>query len=514
MPSPFLTPGATAEAGTLAILHLRRDQLMPTILSAHNEKDEGYVEGKVTNTRYGSFPHTTMIGRPWGSQILASNVDTGSRGRRLKQKVAQKEESPSLKRKAEEVESLEASEGSRSKPKAPATASSGFIHLLAPIPEAWTASLPHRTQVVYTPDYSYILHRIRARPGSTIIEAGAGSGSFTHASVRAVFNGYPSGETQRDRKLGKVCSFEYHEQRVEKIREEIQAHGMEALVEVNHRDVYNDGFLLGEPRTGRSPKANAVFLDLPAPWTALKHLVRQPEDGTESPLDPNATIHICTFSPCMEQVQNTVSALRQYGWINISMVEVQHRNIEVRRERYGAEGEGGRGSLPGPRNVEEAVSNLQAIEERAKAFHAAQAQASAASGTPREDGDIDMNMGTPKPEKSVKSEAGSEASVPLFKQGKVVHRWENELKTHTSYLVFAILPLSWTDRDEHNARQKWPSDVDNQTLVAGKSKKQMKREAKAARWAEKQKQTQQGQEQEQVQGESTSEKDENASKQS
>lgn len=474
---------------------------MPTILSAHDEKDEGYDEGKVTNTRYGSFPHTTMIGRPWGSQILASNVDTGSRGRRLKQKSAQKEESSSssLKRKAEDVESLETPEEVRSKPKTPATASSGFIHLLAPTPEAWTASLPHRTQVVYTPDYSYILHRIRARPGSTIIEAGAGSGSFTHASVRAVFNGYPSEGSQQKRKLGKVCSFEYHAQRVEKIREEVKAHGMEGLVEVNHRDVYNDGFLLGEPRTGRSPKANAVFLDLPAPWTALKHLVRHPEDGTESPLDPASTVHICTFSPCMEQVQNTVSALRQYGWINISMVEIQHRNIEVRRERYGVEGDGGRGSLPGPRNVEEAVSKLQAIEERAKIFHAAQVQASAASGQSGEDADVDMDAATPKPEKSINSETSTETSVPLFKQGKVVHRWENELKTHTSYLVFAILPLSWTDEDEQKARQKWPSDVDNQTLVAGKSKKQMKREAKAARWAEKQKQNEQDQTQEQKQ---------------
>ncbi|KAI5295673.1 tRNA (adenine-N(1)-)-methyltransferase catalytic subunit trm61 [Ascosphaera acerosa] len=532
MPSPFLTPGTTAEAGSLAILHLRRDQLLPTILSARDEDNEGYAEGKVTNTRYGSFPHTTMIGKPWGSQILASNVDTGSRGRRKKQKTGAEQQTQTVpaKRKAALQNEAEGpvkqdagvaaaggdddDGGDRPpEPKTPATASSGFIHLLAPTPEAWTASLPHRTQVVYTPDYSYILHRIRARPGSTIIEAGAGSGSFTHASVRAVFNGYPETGTvpgwgsdagtadrpAQPRRTGKVCSFEYHAQRVEHIREELRAHGMQGLVEVTHRDVYSDGFLLGEPRTGRSPRASAVFLDLPAPWNALKHLTRHPEDGSESPLDPASTVHICTFSPCMEQVQSTVSALRQYGWLNISMVEIQHRNIEVRRERYSVEGDGGRGTVPGPRNVEEAVANLQRMEERARYFHAAQAQAqsqaqsSAAASNDGGDNDDDMTgssagscaTSTPALPPPSRAPGASEAAVPVYKQGKVTHRWENELKTHTSYLVFAILPVEWTDEDEQKARETWPSSVANETLAMGKSKKQMKREAKAARYAEK-----------------------------
>ncbi|KAI5310683.1 tRNA (adenine-N(1)-)-methyltransferase catalytic subunit trm61 [Ascosphaera atra] len=479
MPSPFLNPGETAEAGTLAILHLRRDQLVPTILNPQGEEDEGYAEGKVTNTRYGSFPHTTMIGKPWGSQIIASKVDTGSRGRRMQAKSLGQEDPTQKKRKAEE----EGEDESPAPRKAATAAASGFINLVAPTPEAWTASLPHRTQVVYTPDYSYILHRLRARPGSTLIEAGAGSGSFTHAAVRAVFNGYPS-EAQHRRRLGKVCSFEYHAQRVEKIKDELKAHGLEGLVEVNHRDVYNDGFLLDTPRTGRSPKANAVFLDLPAPWTALKHLVRKPEDGSESPLDPNSTVHLCTFSPCMEQVQATVSAMREYGWINITMVEIQHRNIEVRRERFGVEGEGGRGTIPGPRNVEEAVARLREIEERAQAFHAQQIKT---TGKSSEEVDSSMDVdATPRAEPTEESAAASDSSVPLFKQGKVIHRWENELKTHTSYLVFAILPLSWTEEDERKAREAWPSNVDNHVPTQGKSKKQMKREAKAAKYAENQ----------------------------
>src|SRR5436190_6084550 len=312
MPSPFLTPGPVSQADSLAVLHLRRNHLIPTLLRSHDDENLGYDEGKVTNTRFGSFPHSTLIGKPWGSQIIASRVDTGSRGRKVVKKLPS--DASTLKRKADEIETPECNTAAKASQKSAIAASSGFIHLLAPTPESWTSSLPHRTQVVYTPDYSYILHRLRVRPGSSIIEAGAGSGSFTHASARAVFNGYPSDtQTAKKRRLGKVCSFEFHEQRVDKVREEIRDHGLEGIVQVTHRDVYNEGFLLGDPISGESPKANAIFLDLPAPWLALKHLLSQPSEGAQSPLDPSSPVHICTFSPCLEQAQQTISTLRQHS---------------------------------------------------------------------------------------------------------------------------------------------------------------------------------------------------------
>ncbi len=263
---------------SLAILHLRRDQLLATKLLDREEVDSGYNEGPVINTRFGSFPHSTLVGLPWGSQVRASLVDTGSRGRRI---AKQPKTTQDKKRKREEdsasdIDSQEdeAGPGSRNS-KMPILATSGFIHLLAPTPELWTASLPHRTQVVYTPDYSYILHRLRVRPGSVLIEAGAGSGSFTHAAARAVFNSYPQpDETAAPRngrvrqRLGRVWSFEFHKQRVEKIQVEVKEHQLTDIVEVAHRDVYRDGFSPVTVAEGApiSPGADAVFLDLPAPW--------------------------------------------------------------------------------------------------------------------------------------------------------------------------------------------------------------------------------------------------------
>ncbi|KAI4121887.1 MAG: hypothetical protein LQ347_006710, partial [Umbilicaria vellea] len=256
-PSPFLDPGPTAQPDGVAVLHLKRDLQIPTLLREQDERQEGYDEGKVTNTRFGSFPHSTLIGVPWGSQVRASAVDTGSRGRRGKGKASKGgkrkrdeeglEEGADVKKikKDAEVDEDSAmtanSQGTIPTAKAAVTASTGFIHILPPTPESWTTSLPHRTQVVYTPDYSYILHRLRARPGSVIIEAGAGSGSFTHAAARAVFNGYPSSTAPTDPSIhhqphGKVWSFEFHEQRVSALRTEIHDHGLTPLVHITHRD--------------------------------------------------------------------------------------------------------------------------------------------------------------------------------------------------------------------------------------------------------------------------------------
>lgn len=474
---------------------------MPTILEAHEGKGQDSEE-KVTNTRYGSFPHSTLIGQPWGSQISASKVDTRSRSRKSKKKQQQ------LKRKAQELESPGATDDAASSQagKTAVSQDSGFIHLLPPSPEFWTASLPHRTQVVYTPDYSYILHRLRVRPGSTIIEAGAGSGSFTHAATRAVFNGYPEYQPPaKKQRLGKVYSYEFHAQRVQKIQEEIQQHGLEGLVEVTHRDVYSDGFLVGDPKTGRSPKANAVFLDLPAPWLALKHLVRNPADGSESPLDPSSPVHICTFSPCLEQAQKTISTLRQNSWVSISMVEVNQRRIEVRRERQGLDAEGAQGGVSFPRSVDEAVDRMRQVELRQREYRRLQHQQKASGGAV-----------SPEPAASVREEqedheqanattaatatsaregtdeitAGGGSSttattkrpaVPPYELGRLYHKTEPDLKTHTSYLVFAVLPCAWSEEDERRCREVWPSrkvdkDSERKQGLGGKAEKKQEQE--------------------------------------
>lgn len=483
MQSPFLSPDVTIRDNQLVILHIRRDQSIPTILAAkpNPDLDTGYAEGVVTNTRFGSFPHSTLVGLPWGSQVRASHVDTGSRGRRqLRPRGGQK-------RKAEDVEDDDGEgDGNTSlhfegpKQKEAVAASSGFIHVLPPTPENWTTSLPHRTQVVYTPDYSYILHRLRARPGGVLIEAGSGSGSFTHAAVRALFNGYPeavkepeeeTGPVKKKRKIGRVFSFEFHAERYLKVREEMERHGLDQIVTITERDVYNKGFTIAEATTKNenstkttSPNATAIFLDLPAPWHALPHLTRQTSPNNPSPLNPHSPIHICTFSPCIEQAQKTITSLRHHNWVDIEMVEMQQKRIDFRREYSGLEYEGMRGVNAIAANVDEALARLKQVEQRARDFHGG------------------VQVEAKKRVKSVPLGPGrpQEAQKVLFKGGRLVHRTEPEIKTHTSYLVFAVLPVEWLNQDEAAARVKWAANVEEgqQRVSNPRSHRQVKREAK------------------------------------
>lgn len=584
--SPFLDPGPKTRPNTLAIIQLSKDDLVPVYLRDTQGEHDGYKEGHVLNTRFGSFPHSTLIGVPWGSQVRASNVDTGSRGRRKnKQKAAPATASTTstgggadgiedgaagsagLKRKRETADQGEkraknqptgqhsSAPGQDSKAEVhhqvendedasaaadthqgsndtsdqqqqkinATTAKSGFVHILPPTPEIWTSSLPHRTQVVYTPDYSYILQRIRARPGSRLIESGSGSGSFTHAAARAVYNGRrPAGHPPA---TGKVFSFEFHEQRFEKLQREIGEHGLEGLVEINHRDVYNDGFLVG----GKSPEADAIFLDLPAPWLALPHLSRRrPKTGAEtegvqssssgsgsaaqedwvSPLNPRRSAYICTFSPCIEQVTRTVSEMRKLGWVEIEMVEIAHKRIQVYREKIGLDIVSERGMQQAPKDVAEALAKLKEIEVKA-AEHNAKMLAATKGLRKNDDDDDDVDdddddEAKPNSTKAARSKAAaaqavvedesnnnnssnSPSAAKLFMQGQLVTRPETEVKAHTSYLVFAILPREWTAEDEAAAAAQWPIGKEQKVIGAldRAARKQQKRELLQPKWGSK-----------------------------
>ncbi|KAI1736680.1 tRNA methyltransferase complex GCD14 subunit [Xylaria scruposa] len=507
--SPFLDPGPLTTPGALALVHLSRDNVVPVYLREDAGTVDGYSEGAVINTRFGSFPHSTLIGQPWGSQIRASIVDTGSRGRK-KRKLGDVVVAGAAAADDATGNDTEAVTSSTSHTRdVVKTAATGFIHVLPPTPEIWTSSLPHRTQVVYTPDYSYILHRIRARPGAQIIEAGSGSGSFTHAAARAVYSGYPKDPGD---KRGKVWSFEFNHNRFLKMREEVEDHRLHGIVQVTHRDVYNDGFLVhgdhddGDGDDYTSPEAECVFLDVPAPWQALPHLSRRKPapsllasggleplnskkkaSGWKSPLRADRAVHICTFSPCIEQVTKTVETMRRLGWMDIEMVEVAQRRINVLREKVGLNMPLERGMNQSPRNVDEAITRLRQIDGRFKEFY-------------RDKRDIDVNMEDVDAENgSDKGQAVNEdvntadvnaadanantntsgaSTLKPWMAGRLVHRTEAEIKTHTSYLVFAVLPQEWSEEQEAAAFEKWPCGKENKVIgsLDKETRKQEKRE--------------------------------------
>lgn len=177
-----------------------------------------------------------------------------------------------------------------------------FCHVLRPTPELWTRVLPHRTQILYHPDISLITEMLDLRPGSVVVESGTGSGSFSHSLARAIGP------------RGHLHTFEFHPVRAERARDEFKAHGLAETITVYHRDVCKNGF-------GLADAADAVFLDLPAPWEALEH--------AKTAMKKDRPTRVCCFSPCAEQVQKTCDSLRSLGFAEIKMFEVLIRDHMV-----------------------------------------------------------------------------------------------------------------------------------------------------------------------------------------
>jgi len=229
--------------GDLVIVWLTRDLVQSLVVTP----------GKSFNSRYGDYSHSDLVGIPYGSKVASR---TGK----------------------------------------------GFVHILRPTPELWTLALPHRTQILYLADIAFITSWLYIRPGSVVIEAGTGSGSFTHSIARTV------GAT------GHVFSYEFHEARASKAAEEFTRHGMADIVTLTHRNVCKNGFTVTDA-------ADSVFLDLPAPWEAVEY--------AKVALKKDRLTRICCFSPCIEQVLRTVSALNEAGFTDITMYETLLRPHEV-----------------------------------------------------------------------------------------------------------------------------------------------------------------------------------------
>lgn len=198
-----------------------------------------------------------------------------------------------------------------------------------------------------------------------------------------------------------------------------------------------------------------------------------------SPLNPRTTVHLCTFSPCIEQVQRTISTLRQLGWIEIEMVEIAAKRIEVRRERIGIYEEGLRGVNASPASVAEAVARLRVVEGRSKSFHDSVSQHPEVTDSTKIGSPAPFSTAGVSKQQRLENIREGLADRKLYKEGRLVHRTEQELKCHTSYLVFALLPREWTTEDEQQCRRRWPS----QTQVMANngenmSRRQMKKAAK------------------------------------
>ncbi|XP_011644007.1 tRNA (adenine(58)-N(1))-methyltransferase catalytic subunit TRMT61A isoform X3 [Pogonomyrmex barbatus] len=209
------------EEGDIVILYLNPNNMHSLEVKAKMCNKKGEIIDNIFQTTYGALRVISLIGQKYGSKVELTR---------------------------------------------------GWAYVLQPTPELWTLTLPHRTQIIYSPDISLIIHLMELRPGNVIIETGTGSGSLSHSLIRAI------------RPNGHLYTFDFHEQRVSIADTEFKKH------------------------------------DLPHPWLAIEHTtVALKKTGGK----------LCFFSPCIEQVQRTCTKLIYKGFIEIHTYECLQREMNV-----------------------------------------------------------------------------------------------------------------------------------------------------------------------------------------
>lgn len=186
----------------------------------------------------------------------------------------------------------------------------GFINIIRPNTHLYSVSLQQRTQILYTPDVSMIISRLKLMPGDRVVESGTGTGSLSVSIIKTIF---PQGH---------LFTYEFNGQRQKKAEEDFKKLGIAPFVTSVHRDVLGEGFLLDGKVNSES--VDAVFLDLPRPEQAVKHAY--------DVLKPRG--NVCNFSPCIEQVQKASLEMAKLGFYDIRTFECLSRNIDTESFNY------------------------------------------------------------------------------------------------------------------------------------------------------------------------------------
>ncbi|KAJ3329357.1 tRNA (adenine(58)-N(1))-methyltransferase catalytic subunit trmt61a [Blyttiomyces sp. JEL0837] len=312
--------------------------------------------GEIYQNKFGAFPHDQLIGKEWGSQVYSQS-------------------------------------------------GKGYIYILQPTPEIWTEVLPHRTQILYMADIAFVTTMLDLKPGSIVIESGTGSGSFSHSIARTIS---PSGH---------LHTFEFHEERAKKVKQEFADHGIAHLVTANHRDVCKQGF-------GISGLADAVFLDLPSPWEAIA--------SAKEAFKVNQVGRLCSFSPCVEQIQKTCEVLESLGFFDIRMFEVLIRPNEVRTLH----------EKPLPPTRKEAPK-FKGVSNGAKSEEAGDEAGDEAKvgGKRKLDDQEDEELEAAPVDEEEETSGNGKTTL-------IVSRTQWEVRGHTSYLLFASVLTTPEQKDK------------------------------------------------------------------
>jgi len=158
--------------------------------------------------------------------------------------------------------------------------------------------LDRLAQIILPRDAAHILMNCSIESGQTVLEAGMGSGSLTIALASAVA---PN---------GKVISYDIRKEFIEHSMKNIKKAGLERYVTTKLRDV---------TKKIDEKELDAIILDIPNPWNAIKHAWKALKIGG----------YLCSYSPLISQVEKTVKEIRKHSFIETKTFENIQREMIV-----------------------------------------------------------------------------------------------------------------------------------------------------------------------------------------
>ena len=211
------------------------------------------VEGSDFQSHRGVIQHNDLIGRPWGIQVFSHN-------------------------------------------------GSPFFMLQPSLPDL-LKSTKRATQIMYPKEIGYILMHMGIGPGTNVIEAGTGSGSFTTALAHVL------GDT------GKIYSYEAREETQKIAKASLTKLGLADRVEFKTRDII-EGF--------DEVNVDAVFLDVPNPYDYLIQVKKALKPGG----------YFGSILPTTNQVISLLMALKREEFAFIDVCDITQRYYKPEPSRF------------------------------------------------------------------------------------------------------------------------------------------------------------------------------------
>jgi len=170
--------------------------------------------------------------------------------------------------------------------------------LLIPSLQDKLQGLHRQAQIILPRDAAHILMNCSIEPGQTVLEAGIGSGSLTIALTSAVA---PN---------GRVISYDIRADFIDHAMKNLKQANLSQYVITKIRDV-TEGI--------DEKDLDAIVLDIPNPWAAVPHAWSALKVGG----------YLCTYSPLISQVEETVRTIEQHPFIECKTYENIQREMVV-----------------------------------------------------------------------------------------------------------------------------------------------------------------------------------------